>query len=143
MYLDQFHSIPVVGSPWIVKANSMLTGDMKRPSCTLCTRVSSQCVFPTKRKRPERVSDKSPRSKKRPSRSLPEPLSDEIFGMTISSSQQTSYFINYAKSLLLFRPPDDVYECQTTRRERRKHQCEERCDIHTTGPTFPPAVSRA
>ena len=27
--------------------------DMKRPSCSLCVRVGSECVFPTRRKRPE------------------------------------------------------------------------------------------
>ena len=37
---------------------------MRRPACTLCLRVGSQCIFPTKRKRPERY-DQGNRSAKR------------------------------------------------------------------------------
>ncbi|KAI1609923.1 fungal-specific transcription factor domain-containing protein [Exophiala viscosa] len=38
---------------------------MRRPSCTLCSRVGSQCVFPTKRKRPERIHDTNLRPRKK------------------------------------------------------------------------------
>ncbi|KAL4861565.1 fungal-specific transcription factor domain-containing protein [Aspergillus spectabilis] len=49
-------------STWLNSVLSRSQGDMRPPTCSLCARTGSKCVFPTRRKQPTRKSERSRRS---------------------------------------------------------------------------------